>query len=109
MTYQLKLTSMYHISKEVYVKKKPQWLIDLLFQIDPSLYRGASPREDVEKRFNRILSTVLSARVRWHQGHSQLTKIQKVTYDKDNITIQRSQGIDILSFKIESAYSSLNK
>ncbi len=100
---------MYHIVKEVYVKKKPQWLIDLLFQIDPSLYRDSATREDIEKRLNTILTTVLSAKVRWHQGYSPLTKIQKVTYDKENILIQRNKGIDILSFKIEPEHSSLNK
>lgn len=100
---------MYHIVKEVYVKKKPQWLIDLLFQINPSLYKDVSTREDIEKRFNTILATVLSAKVRWHQGHSPLTQIQHVTYDKERITIQRNQGIDILSFKIEPEYSSSNK
>lgn len=41
--------SMYHIVKEVHVQKKPLWLVDLLFQITPSLYREIGTKEDIEK------------------------------------------------------------
>lgn len=40
---------MYHIVKEVHVQKKPLWLVDLLFQITPSLYREIGTKEDIEK------------------------------------------------------------
>ena len=52
---------MYHIVKEVHVKKKPLWLVDLLFQIIPSLYREIGTKEDIEKRFDKILTIMLGA------------------------------------------------
>ena len=61
---------MYHIVKEVHVQKKPLWLVDLLFQITPSLYREIGTKEDIEKRFDNILTLMLGAKVRWHHGKS---------------------------------------
>ena len=54
---------MYHIVKEVHVKKKPLWLVDLLFQITPSLYREIGTKEDIEKRFDNILTLMLGAKL----------------------------------------------
>ena len=55
---------MYYIVKEVHVRKKPLWLVDLLFQITPSLYREKGSKETVVGKFNTILSLILDARVR---------------------------------------------
>ena len=54
---------MYHIVKEVHVQKKPLWLVDLLFQITPSLYREIGTKEDIEKRFDNILTKSEERRV----------------------------------------------
>ena len=100
---------MYHIVKEVHIKKKPLWLVDLLFQINPSLYREIGTKEDIQKKFNAILSIILEAKVRWHNGTSLLPRIQTVSHNKNQILIQGNRGIDILSFRMEPEHSSLNK
>lgn len=93
---------MYHIVKEVHVKKKPLWLVDLLFQITPSLYREIGTKEDIEKRFDKILTIMLGAEVRWHHGKSLLSRIQHISHTNSSITVRGNRGIAILSFRIES-------
>ena len=84
---------MYYIIKEVHVRKKPLWLVDLLFQITPSLYREKGSKETVIGKFNTILSLILDARVRWHQT---------ITHDETCIWIKGNRGSKFLSFRIES-------
>lgn len=93
---------MYYIVKEVYVRKKPLWLVDLLFQITPSLYREKGSKETVIGKFNTILSLILDARVRWHHGKSLLSSIQTITHDETCIWIKGNRGSKFLSFRIES-------
>ena len=93
---------MYHIVKEVHVKKKPLWLVDLLFQITPSLYREIGTKEDIEKRFDNILTLMLGAKVRWHHGKSLLSSIQTISHDETCIWIKGNRGSKFLSFRIES-------
>ena len=93
---------MYHIVKEIHVKKKPLWLVDLLFQITPSLYREIGTKEDIEQRFNAILALILGAKVRWHHGNSLLVRIQHVSHNENSIFVRGNHGIAILSFRIES-------
>ena len=50
---------MYYIVKEIYVSKKPLWLVDLLFQINPSLYREKGSKEMIETKFNIILLSLI--------------------------------------------------
>lgn len=100
---------MYYIVKEVHVSKKPLWLVDLLFQISPSLYREKGSRAMVADKFNTILSLILSVRVRWHHGKSLLSSIQTVTYDDTCICVKGKRGLVFLSFRIESDCSPLKK
>lgn len=93
---------MYHIVKEVHVQKKPLWLVDLLFQITPSLYREIGTKEDIEKRFDNILTLMLGAKVRWHHGKSLLSRIQHISHTNNSITVRGNRGIAILSFRIAS-------
>jgi len=93
---------MYRIVKEVHVSKKPLWLVDLLFQINPSLYRYKGTKEEVTVKFSTILSLVLGARVRWHHGNSLLPAIQMVTHDETSIWVRGNRGNEFLSFRIES-------
>ena len=93
---------MYHIVKEVHVKKKPLWLIDLLFQITPSLYREIGTKEDIERIIDNILPLMLGAKVRWYHGKSLLSRIQHISYTNNSITVRGNRGIAILSFRIES-------
>lgn len=98
---------MYYIVKEIYVSKKPLWLVDLLIQINPSLYREKGSKEMIETKFNIILSLILNAKVRWHHGKSLLSAIQVVTYDETCIWVKGNRGVNFLSFRIESDNSSL--
>lgn len=96
---------MYRIVKEVHVSKKPLWLVDLLFQISPSLYKEEGSKEMIDNHFNCILSFILSARVRWHHGKSLLPTIQTVTYDDTCIWVKGQRGAKFLSFRIVSDHS----
>ena len=100
---------MYHILKEVHVRKKPLWLVDLLFQIPPSMYKEGGSKETVVSNFNKLLTVILNSYVRWHHGKSLLSSIQTVTYDDTCIWIKGNRGIPFLSFRIESDNSPLNK
>ncbi|MDY3852460.1 MAG: hypothetical protein SO013_06165 [Prevotella sp.] len=92
---------MYRIVKEVYVRKKPLWLVDLLFQISPALYREQGSKDMVVAHFNQIVSLILSATVRWHHGKSLLSSIQSVTYDDKCICVNGKRGSRFLSFRID--------
>lgn len=98
---------MYRIVKEVHARRKPLWLVDLLFRVSPSLYRGSGPREMMEDRLNKILSIVQSCRVRWHHGTSLLPSIQTVTHDDTCIRVEGRHGQLFLSFRIEPDCSPL--
>lgn len=98
---------MYHIVKEVHARRKPLWLVDLLFRISPSLYRERGSKEMMEGRLNNILSIVLGARVRWHHGTSLLPSIQTVTHDDTCIRVEGKRGQLFLTFRIEPDCSPL--
>ena len=49
---------MYYIIKEVHVRKKPLWLVDLLFQITPSLYREKGSKGYCPKKCVTIISHI---------------------------------------------------
>ncbi len=98
---------MCRIIKEVHVRKKPLWLVDLLFQINPSLYREEGSKEFVTDNFKVLLSHILGAKVRWHHGKSLLSSIQTVTYDDRCIYVNGKRGLPFLSFRIESDSSPL--
>lgn len=98
---------MYRIVKEVHVRRKPLWLVDLLFQIPPSLYREQGSKEFVADNFNNLLSLILGAKVRWHHGKSLLPSIQIVSYDDMFIGIRGKSGTHFLTFRIESDHSPL--
>lgn len=100
---------MYYIVKEVHVRKKPLWLVDLLFQITPSLYREKGSKETVVGKFNTILSLILNARVRWHHGKSLLSAIQIITHDETCIWVKGKRGSKFLSFRIATDSSPLKK
>lgn len=99
---------MYRIVKEVHVRKKPLWLVDLLFQIPPSLYKERGSKEIADNNFNELLSRILSAKVRWHHGKSLLSSIQTVTYDDTCVMVKGNRGIPFLSFRIETEKPPLN-
>ena len=98
---------MYRIVKEVHARRKPLWLVDLLFRISPSLYKGNGPKEMMEDRLNKILTIIQGASVRWHHGTSLLPSIQTVTYDDTCIRVKGRRGQLFLSFLIEPDYSPL--
>lgn len=93
---------MYRITKEVHIKRKPLWLVDLLFHIKPSLYRGQGSREQIENNFKEILSLLLTTKVRWHQGRSLLPKFQTVHHTERSILVKGKRNEVFLSFHIES-------
>ncbi len=91
---------MYRIRRKYYCRKQ-EWLLNLLFVIEPHLFRKCPTKDECRNNLFKILKIIEETKLRWHRGTFDIHYMRRLQIEDDKIIIKTKGGKCSFALTIE--------
>lgn len=91
---------MYRIRRKYYSRKQ-EWLLNLLFVLEPKFFCICNTKEECRNNLSKILYIIEKTKLKWHRGNFDIHYMRQLHVDEDRIMIKTKSGKCSFALTIE--------